>query len=89
MKFHTFISYVLFFLSIVGRCFGGGRGNFRTTVEEPLELETAPTCMLKCCNLQEFKTKSSGTDTSHSSYPYGTEQELKWGIKCASWKTRR
>ena len=66
-KFHTFISMCYFLLSILGCCFGGGRGNFRTTVEEALELETAPTWLLKCCNLQKFKTKSSDTDTSHSS----------------------
>jgi len=73
-KFHIFISMSYFFLTSVIRCFGGGRGNFRTTTEEALEPETAPTWLLNCCNLQKFKTKSSDTDTSHSPNPYGTEQ---------------
>jgi hypothetical protein len=65
----------LFFLSIIGCCcFSGGRGNFRTTVEEAFELETAPTWLLNCCNLQKFKTKPSTTDTSHGSYPYRTDR---------------
>jgi len=91
VKFHTFISMsYFFFLSTVGRrCFSGGRGNFRTTVEEALELETAPTWLLNCCNLQKFKTKPSGTGTSHGSLPYRTERGGSQGIKRANRKSMR